>query len=151
MRESSRRMMATAATATTAAASHPIRSDDQLLVTDQGGPFPFLWIAASGRGTIVKIDTRTGAILGEYSTNPDNRTYHNPSRTTAALDGSVWAGNRGDRSVILVGLVEEGQCVDRNGNGIVEGLNNKVKVSARRTYGYRRFRTSERRKSPFIM
>lgn len=102
---------------------HDAPLGDQLQVTEKIGPFPFLWIAASGRGTIVKIDTRTGAVLGEYSTNPDNRGGPNPSRTTVTLDGSVWAGNRGDASVIHVGLVEEGQCVDRNGNGVIETSN----------------------------
>ncbi len=99
---------------------HDAPSSDQLQVTEEVRPFPFLWVAGSGRGTVIKIDTRTGAVLGEYSSTPDNRNSHNPSRTTVTLDGSVWAGNRGDGSVIHVGLVEEGQCVDRNGNGVIE-------------------------------
>ncbi len=71
---------------------HDAPTTGRLQVTDQIDPFPFLWIAASGRGSILKIDTRTGAILGEYSTTPDTRGSHNPSRTTVGLDGSVWAG-----------------------------------------------------------
>jgi hypothetical protein len=102
---------------------HDAPLSDQLQVTENISPFPSIWIAASSRGTIVKIDTRTGAILGEYSTTPDNRTRHNPSRTTVALNGSAWAGNRGDGSVIHVGLVEEGQCIDCNGNGVIETSN----------------------------
>ncbi len=101
------------------------QTSDQLRVDEEIRPHPYIWIAASARGTIVKIDTFTGVRLGEYSTSPDNlpdTTSHNPdpSRTTVALDGSVWAGNRKDASVIHVGLVEEGQCVDRNGNGTIE-------------------------------
>ncbi len=108
---------------------HDAPHGDQLQLTAQFGPFPFIWIAASARGTLVKIDTRTGAILGEVSTTPDNRD-HNPSRTTVALDGSVWAGNRNDGSVIHVGLVEEGQCIDRNGNGVIETSNGYGNVLA---------------------
>ncbi len=59
-------------------------------------------------------------MLGEYSTSPDTTVGPNPSRTTVALDGSVWAGNRNDASVIHVGLADEQQCVDRNGNGVIE-------------------------------
>lgn len=86
--------------------------------------FPFIWIALSARGTICKIDTRTGEIKGEYRTAPEapssDFSYPNPSRTTVGLDGSAWAGNRQARSVIHVGLVEANQAVDRNGNGVID-------------------------------
>ena len=36
------------------------------------------------------------------------------------LNGNVWATNRAGNSVVHVGLVENGQCVDRNGNGLIE-------------------------------
>ena len=42
------------------------------------------------------------------------------SRTTVALDGSVWVGHRGPGRCNHVGLVELNQCVDRNGNGTIE-------------------------------
>jgi len=81
--------------------------------------FPFIWIALSARGTICRIDTDTGEILGEYRTMPDEL-FGNPSRTTVALDGSVWAGNRSGASLIHIGLPEANQAVDRNGNGTIE-------------------------------
>ena len=31
-------------------------------------PLPYLWVAASGRGTVVRINTDTGVIEGEYRT-----------------------------------------------------------------------------------
>ena len=101
---------------------HDPPGGDQLQLTERIGSFPYLWIAASRKGTLVKIDTRTGAVLGEYATKPGSRSASNPnpSRTTVGLDGSVWAGNRGNGTVIHVGLVEEGQCIDRNGNGVIE-------------------------------
>jgi streptogramin lyase len=98
---------------------------DELRLDDTTAPFGFIWIANSGKGTIVKIDTETGNILGEYRTSPDG-TYGNPSRTTVDANGNVWTGNRqgvsstGFASVVHVGLVENGQCEDRNGNGTIE-------------------------------
>lgn len=97
---------------------------DQLQLIDQGEAFNFIWVAASGRGTIVKIDTETGAILGEYLSSPDGM-GRNPSRTTVDANGNVWAGNRnegssGRGSIVHIGLEENGQCVDRNGNGTIE-------------------------------
>ena len=103
---------------------------DQLQLDDTVEPFGFIWVANSGEGTIVKINTDTGEIMGEYRTSPDG-TYGNPSRTTVDKDGSVWVGNRqpvsGNQAAIThIGLVENGQCEDRNANGIIDtstGLN----------------------------
>ena len=105
---------------------HDTPLNDQLQLVENGSTFPFIWIALSDFGTIVKIDVETGKVLGEYSTSPDNR-GSDPSRTTVALDGSVWVGNRGGQSVTHVGLPELNQCVDRNGNGFIDtsvGLGN---------------------------
>ena len=97
---------------------------DQLQLDSEATPFEFIWVAASGRGTIVKIDTGTGVILGEYWSAPQNRPK-NPSRTTVDSNGNVWAGNRdeadgGKGSIVHIGLEENGQCVDRNGNGVID-------------------------------
>lgn len=100
--------------------NHDAPGSDQLQISPEGGTFPYVWVAASARGTMVKIDAETGEILGEYSTNPDNRGNSDPSRTTVGLDGSVWVGNRNDQSVTHVGLPELNQCVDRNGNGVID-------------------------------
>lgn len=105
------------------ALSHETPAAGQLRVSSQGGTFPYIWIAASARGTIVKIDTKTGQILGEYATAPNVngvRRESDPSRTTVSLDGSAWVGNRKDASVAHIGLPELGQCVDRNGNGGID-------------------------------
>ena len=58
-------------------------------------PYDFIWMALSGRGTAVRVDTNTGAILGEYYTSP-NGMGRNPSRTTVDLNGNVWVGNRNE-------------------------------------------------------
>ena len=112
---------------------------DQLQLSDKTTAFNFIWVAASSRGTVVKINTLTGDILGEYRTAPSGRGL-NPSRTTVDLNGNVWVTNRNelglvdqddiapglpplDRlmgSVVRIGLVENGQCEDRNNNGTIE-------------------------------
>src|SRR5688572_14607514 len=66
---------------------------DQLQLHDPARPAPYLWAAASERGTMVRIDIDTGAVLGEYLTAPDGR-GRNPSRTTVDRHGSCWVGNR---------------------------------------------------------
>jgi streptogramin lyase len=96
----------------------------QLQLDSEATPFEFIWVAASGRGTIVKIDTVTGAILGEYWSSPDGM-GRDPSRTTVDGNGNVWAGNRAEASgglgsVVHIGLEENGQCVDRNGNNAID-------------------------------
>jgi streptogramin lyase len=104
--------------------NHDAPNNDQLQLHDSGEAFNFIWVAASARGTIVKIDTETGAVLGEYRSAPQGRGL-NPSRTTVDANGNVWAGNRneasgGQGSVVQIGLEENGQCVDRNGNGGID-------------------------------
>jgi len=93
---------------------------NQLQLNTTTSTFPFIWIALSDRGTICKIHTETGQILGEYRTAPATFTFPNPSRTTVGLDGSCWAGNRAAGSVIHVGLFEANQGIDRNGNGVID-------------------------------
>ncbi len=109
--------------------NHDTPNNDQLQLNAVGEAFEFIWVAASGRGTIVKIDTKTGQILGEYQSAPDASANdphsRNPSRTTVDANGNVWSGNRNDNaggkgSIVHIGLLENGQCVDRNGNGVIE-------------------------------
>lgn len=60
-------------------------------------PFNHIWVAASGRGTVIRIDTNTGQVKGEYFTAPDGMA-RNPSRTTVDVNGDVWVGNRDEAS-----------------------------------------------------
>ena len=71
----------------------------------------------SSKGTIVKINTTTGQVIGEYFTSPSG-----PRILThdGGSERNVWATNRAGNSVVHIGLVENGQCVDRNGNGLIE-------------------------------
>jgi RHS repeat-associated protein len=92
---------------------------DQLQIDETARTLNFIWVAVSSKGTVVKIDTETGAVLGEYFTSPNGQP-RNPSRTTVDQNGNVWATNRDGNSVLRIGLVENGQCVDRNGNGVID-------------------------------
>lgn len=105
--------------------NHDAPNNDQLQLDSQATPFEFIWIAMSARGTVVKIDTNTGTILGEFRSTPSNQGFGNPSRTTVDNDGSVWVANRNNVSsgfgtVLHIGLLENGQCEDRNNNGVIE-------------------------------
>ncbi|HJX28489.1 MAG TPA: RHS repeat-associated core domain-containing protein [Thermoanaerobaculia bacterium] len=91
----------------------------QLQLDDATRTFNFIWVAVSSKGTVVKIDTETGAVLGEYFTSPAGQPK-DPSRTTVDNNGNVWAGNRGGNGVVHIGLAENGQCVDRNNNGVID-------------------------------
>jgi sugar lactone lactonase YvrE len=105
---------------------------DQLQLSNEPQPFNFIWIAASARGTVLKVDTRipsriceeniTAYIVGKYRSGPDSAGFGDPSRTTVDSDGSVWVANRkhDPGSIVHIGLEQNGQCEDRNGNGKID-------------------------------
>ncbi|MFT5124896.1 MAG: hypothetical protein ACI97B_003535 [Verrucomicrobiales bacterium] len=101
-------------------------------------PFPYVYMAASQRGTVVRIHADTGVILGEYWTAPETNfdinpqgglQRSNPSRTTVDKFGECWLGNRNNYippanpyvpgtvlgSVMRLGLVIGGTRGDRLG------------------------------------
>lgn len=83
-------------------------------------PFRFINVAASARGTVVRIDTDTGQIVGEYKTAPEGRGL-SPSRTTVDVHGNVWTGNRGETannsgSVVKMGIVVGGTRCNKDGS-----------------------------------
>ena len=109
---------------------------------------PYLWVACSGRGTVVRIATadhyspvdqkpvQAGDILGEYRTGPDACGSgpgfgQDPSRTTVDFDGNVWVANRANLEafeceddlcghVVKIGSGLAFQWVDRNCNGVLD-------------------------------
>jgi streptogramin lyase len=89
-----------------------------LRLSEVTSTFPSIWVALSDRGTIVRIDTESGEIIGEYLTAPEG-TPRNPSRTTVGFDGTVWAGNRNSGYVVHVGNEPANQCIDRNDDGVI--------------------------------
>ena len=104
---------------------------NQLQLSTSSTTLPFIWVPNSNLGTISKVDTKTGKEMGRYRTGPSSQST-NPSRTTVDLQGNCWVGNRGTGTVVKVGLYENGQYEDRNGNGTIEtsrDLNNDGVIS----------------------
>ena len=103
--------------------NHDAPFNDQLQLDSPTEPFPFINVAASGRGTVVRVNTDTGETVGEYRTAPDGRGL-NPSRTTVDLFGNVWTANREEvgeiggvphGSAVKIGLIVGGTRVDAAG------------------------------------
>lgn len=98
--------------------NHNSPNNDQLQLSVGVASLPFCNVACSNRGTLVRIDVNTGAILGEYFTAP-NGMGRDPSRTTVDQLGNVWVSNRaegsgGKGSVTRVGLVLGGTRGDKD-------------------------------------
>ena len=96
---------------------------EKMLSTKGETTFPYIWIANSDEGTISKLDVKTGDELARYRTGPgvgEMNSGTNPSRTTVDQDGNVWVGNRNGNTITKVGLKEWDQCIDRNGNGVID-------------------------------
>jgi uncharacterized repeat protein (TIGR01451 family) len=92
--------------------------DNQLTLGDQTITSPYIWVPNSNEGTVSKVDIHTGKELGRYRTGPT--TGGAPSRTTVDQYGNCWVVNRVTGTVIKLGLYENGQYLDRNGNGVIE-------------------------------
>jgi hypothetical protein len=103
--------------------NHDAPLNDQLQLDSPTEPFPFINVAASGRGTVVRVNTDTGVTVGEYRTAPEGRGL-NPSRTTVDLFGNVWTANREEvgeidgvphGSAVKIGLIVGGARTDHTG------------------------------------
>ncbi|MBW2256924.1 MAG: thrombospondin type 3 repeat-containing protein [Deltaproteobacteria bacterium] len=109
---------------------------DQLQLSTDITPLPFVWVAAHGRGTVLRLDAVTGAVLGEYWTAPEGRS-RGPRRVAVDQTGDAWVGNASEAgfatvdpplvpnvggygSVVRIGLLENGGCEDRDGDGSIE-------------------------------
>ena len=60
-----------------------------------------------------------GRELGRYRTGPP-AVNSQPSRTTVDLVGNCYVANRYSGTLVKVGLLEQGQGIDRNGDGILQ-------------------------------
>jgi hypothetical protein len=103
---------------------------NQLQLNGKPTPFNFVWAGCLTRGTIVKVDTINGTVLGEYRSAPDN-VVPGPQRAAVDQDGSVWWANwgfsnwdnpgpNGLGTIVHIGLKENNQCEDRNKNGVID-------------------------------
>ncbi len=82
--------------------------------------YHFIWVPNTNLGTVSKVDTRTGNEEGRYRVNSNTAHGGNPSRTTVDLKGDVWVGTRQAGTVVKIGNVESGHCMDRNGDGTIQ-------------------------------
>ncbi|MBN1447114.1 MAG: hypothetical protein JXA28_04230 [Bacteroidetes bacterium] len=96
---------------------------DQLQLSRETTLLPFVNVAASKRGTIIRIDANTGKIIGEYHSAPQGA-LHNPSRTTVDRSGNVWASNRDQPhllssdmgAIVKIGVVLGGTRCNKDGS-----------------------------------
>jgi streptogramin lyase len=102
--------------------NHDAPNGDQLQLNapQATSALPFIAIAATARGTLVRLDSDTGQVLGEYRTAPLGRRLE-PSRTSVDAFGNVWVGNMdedggGHGSVVKIGVVVGGTRVNANGS-----------------------------------
>lgn len=105
--------------------NHDSPNDDQLQLDRGTVFFPYVNIAASARGTMVRIDVDTGEVVGEWLSAPNGR-GRDPSRTTVDRLGNTWFSNRAeatdvdgdgdpDGSITRVGVVVGGTRSDATG------------------------------------
>lgn len=112
--------------------NHDDPNNDQLQITVDGvtAPQPYMFVAQTNDGWMLKIDTVTGKQLARYfsvrtadcPTCNASRTTWYPSRVSVDFDGDVYIANRAfsfQGSVTkIAGTVAN--CIDRNGNGTIE-------------------------------
>ena len=91
---------------------------DQLQLSDRSAALHYLWVP-NNEGTISKVDTLTGRELARYRTGPTG-VNGQPSRTTVDLFGSCYVANRYSGTILKLGLSENGQGIDRNGDGLLQ-------------------------------
>lgn len=91
---------------------------DALALADGWSGLPFVWVPHTADGMVSRLDVSDGSELGRYRTGPD-RTLE-ASAVAVDLDGACWVGNRAAGSVVKIGLEEQGDCVDRDGDGTIE-------------------------------
>ena len=80
--------------------------------------FNNIWIANSGRGTVLKVDINTGDVLGEYRSAPAGRGT-SPSRTTVDKNGNVWVANRNEGSYVAANAIAPGLPATQRGMGSI--------------------------------
>lgn len=103
---------------------------DQLQLATSLDTLPFIWIPNSGEGSVSKLNTITGKEVARYRV--CGATNAQCSRTTIDQMGNCWVANRQRGTAVKIGLLEAGQYVDRNGNGVADtsrDLNNDGEIS----------------------
>ena len=112
--------------------NHDAPDNDQLQITVDGisAPQPYMFVAQTNDGWILKIDTATGKQLARYEavrmadcqTCNASRTTWYPSRIIVDFDGDMYVANRafGYQGSITKIAGQIGSCLDRNNNGQID-------------------------------
>ncbi len=89
----------------------------------------YLWVANTDQGSISKVDTQAIKEIARYRSGPSGGT-ESPSRTAVSVDGRfVIVNGRGTgRTTMIAANLED--CVDKNGNGMIETSQNKDDLRA---------------------
>ena len=113
--------------------NHDAPNSNQLQLSESTTTEPFMYVAHTDAGILLKIDTSTGRQVARYHTqlNSDctvpgctaspNSTWM-PSRTAVDLNGDVWVANRAFsyQGTITKIANNPGDCIDRNGNNQID-------------------------------
>lgn len=117
--------------------NHDAPNGDQLQITIDGVslPKPYMFLAHTYDGLMLKLDTATGKQLARYDstllkdcpTCPVNKASWYPSRVIVDFDGDVYVANRafGVQGALTKIAGSIGSCIDRNNNGEIETSNDK--------------------------
>jgi hypothetical protein len=114
--------------------NHDAPNSNQLQLSETSSTEPFLYVAETHEGILIKFDTNTGRQVGRYETTrivdcpqcpPSRQFTWYPSRTAVDLNGDVWVANR---SFAYFGAItkianNKADCIDRNGNSQIETSN----------------------------
>jgi hypothetical protein len=112
--------------------NHDAPNSDQLQITVDGisAPKPYMFVAQTYEGWVLKLDTETGKQLARYETvrladcptcDPSRQTWY-PSRIIVDFEGDMYIANRAfsyQGSISKIAGSESG-CLDRNKNGVID-------------------------------
>jgi RHS repeat-associated protein len=90
---------------------------DQLQTSIDQSNFDFVWIPIFTKGTVVRLDTDTGRVLGEYRLTPDAVGDPYASRTAIDSKGNCWIANERTNTVVMIANPNGADWIDKNHNG----------------------------------
>jgi hypothetical protein len=90
-----------------------------------GGEFSYLWVSNTDQGSVSRVNTLTLTEEARFWSDPAQSGAADPSRTSVNIDGRFMVvANRGAGTVTKI-AANTADCVDRNGNGVIETSPNK--------------------------
>jgi RHS repeat-associated protein len=90
---------------------------NQLQTSINQSNFDFVWIPIFTKGTVVRLDTETGRVLGEYRLTPDGVGDPYASRTAIDSKGNCWIANERTNAVVMIANPNGADWIDKNHNG----------------------------------